>query len=618
MTIVDELVRRSTAVVGVGATKLGTAFRIAPEYAVTAAHVVHSVRESSLTLRFEAGASCQAEVVAVGEPPTRQDGEESILRWPYPDLAVLKLEQGALPGVPCVMMAEPVFDDALYQGALSLQVCGYNAVWTELWAGICTLSDETSKYLKLDGAVFRPGLSGAPVYSRELGVVLGVVKASEDTRVPTGGLATKLLPGLRTLCDGDLYQEIVRSHDGYHAQAPEWRSIGNRADRMLFAAFVGHLAEIPGRPRADDLAAFLDLLCGYPGSAPEPRRLVALRDLAEFVHNEMPQARRQPHILSKLCHKWPESIQVPDELREKLWTVADQLSAGNSCPTTQRPTPGSGFRVPAVMGVITPVDVAGRRTAPHLVELFTWNGGEVTPWLRRETQDYPSAKHELQRLLHEYVQQNPKVEIEVVLPDEYLNEENLVSWRRQPGSDDPRKFSEKYDIFLRRRRTWEKSEEQKSDLLQHWEMLDRSPGGLHWLHCDDHSDTATIYKEIHTPEEGPALHGLGAFDPSIEAALRTAEFDSLPVIVWRSEECTDHDEPGRQYPCVGARFHDALVSSLGTKPATQWYKAIKDVQVAWDRSRLTAEDPRYPWREAVYILDRPGRSKPRIPLAGTE
>ncbi len=111
MSVFDELILRGTAIADRSAGEgRGTAFRIAPRYAVTAGHVVDDGAGgvvSSVQLDFGNGKTCTARVVAhSAHPGLGPGGKPDEGFWTFPDLAVLELPEGVLPEVLCVLMTE--------------------------------------------------------------------------------------------------------------------------------------------------------------------------------------------------------------------------------------------------------------------------------------------------------------------------------------------------------------------------------------------------------------------------------------------------------------------------------------------------------------------------------
>jgi hypothetical protein len=601
----DRLLRLGTGVVRQGSRDLGTAFRIAPQYAVTAAHVVVGLDGSEpLTIRFDADNECAVEIAEA--PPAAPAGR----RQPFPDLAVLTLDRRDCPDVPCVMMGEPVLE-----AGARLRFCGFSEMWDELAVDAAEVTSAMERHLRVGGMVLRRGHSGGPVASAAHRLVVGVAKASEDIRIDVGGLVTPLLPGLRALCgDGDLYQEIVRAHDLHHATSPHWRCLGNDGARMQFAALLGHLAAIPGRPSRGTHETLLRRLCPLVAGHLEPGRLIALRDLAVFLDTELAGSRGRP-VLSGFCHAVPGVVAVPSGIVARLVALAGEMDAAAGWHGAPHPIEcgcdSCRIQSAVVIGVITRQERADQRIVPHRAELYVLEGDEVVPRESRDTPSYPDARRHLQRMLDEFLGDCPAdAEIHIALPDEHLNSEKPFAWPRRPqDADDPRTFGDDYDVILRRSRTWEKNAEQNRKLKKHWDCLKDGTGEqLCWIHCRDQRDVAALHAQsLHS-------HAFGVFDPPSPAVLRVAEINAFPLMVWRASDCTDH---GRVDPCGGTVFYRALTAGFAHRPATAWPAGIARARTGPTRGQGGHADSRYAWRDVVCLQERPGCSKPLIPLAGT-
>ena len=264
MTTVDELVARSTAVVNLpGARAAGSAFRIAPRFAVTAGHVVENVDGGTHTevwLDFGPGGRCRARVAEVSQEPP--PGRAS---WPFPDLAVLALEPNTCPLVPSVAMSE-----ILPEPGGPVRLAGMAVPFDPDLLRVSTADGRyahAKPFLGFTGTAVLPGRSGGPLFSPEIGAVLGVVKGTADTRIPNGGLATPLLAGLRAMCTPELYSAIVTDHDRCHAVAVSpWHMLrmpGRQPDEMrrLFRVVAGLLARL-APARRKELNALHRMLCG--------------------------------------------------------------------------------------------------------------------------------------------------------------------------------------------------------------------------------------------------------------------------------------------------------------------------------------------------------------------
>src|SRR5262249_45103327 len=134
----------------------GTGFFVAPGWVLTCAHVVRSADRVTVTPdRSVAGAPVEATVEARSAPPAAG------LLWPFPDLALLHLEQAI--DHPCVLLEPtlPTGDQECYAWGFSERepsVTPPGSPASFRFEGV-----EADGYLKLKAGEAAPGLSGAPL-----------------------------------------------------------------------------------------------------------------------------------------------------------------------------------------------------------------------------------------------------------------------------------------------------------------------------------------------------------------------------------------------------------------------------------------------------------------------
>lgn len=643
---IRDLLEPATAAVSrdeADAERTGTAFRIAPDYAVTAAHVVPHTPGARVRLEFGEGSSCGAAVVAADAPDAQG-------RWTFEDLAVLRLERPNEVAAPCVLMADvlPEHDDRLV-------VCALNAAFStrvlELYDQYRvreTHSRENPPFFTVDGdrAVVK-GMSGGPVWSVRHGGVIGFVKASEHIGAAQGGAAACLFPGLRRVCGPDLYDEIVTGHDAYHHGRQAWidRLAGSEETviRRWLVEIHGRLAGTAGAEERRVPAGLLDTLLDL--YAPDTSRFVTLRDLAEYVGTETHEpkwglARFCVHAAAHLPADSPVAAglrELPEARgmvsRRRVRDYTDLLRATRSAPDD----------VTTLFGVIVPEEgprVDDRSPTPYRVELARKTGEREIISLDggRRCADYAEAKEvlkrELDRVLHDIYRRRETVELVIALPDEHLTDEPLYTWQRP----DARPFA-KFLMRLRRSCTWEKSGEQIAELEARWELLQRRGiESMEWFDCaDPRGRDLPALQELFVPDSSPAAIAVTEV-PTVQV-LTAAHSNSVPVTIWRNDRCAVHyDASGRtappecptatpsggvagtpgadmeKVPCAGAVFRRRVGESLAGLPPVDWYTAVWNNQ---RDARLSAGERGLLWRTMVFLLDIPGQSKRRPhPLAG--
>ena len=603
---VAGLVERSMAIVRSSGEVLGTAFRIAPGFAVTAAHVLDDgvgATLSQVDLDFGDGRVCRAGLLAISTEPERDpDGcwaPES--GWDYPDLAVLSMPEEFCPSVPCALLSEyrPEFGGRLGVGGM--------AVPFERLARVSVAPANyavAGSYFRFLGTAARPGMSGGPVYAVETGAVFGVVKATDDPHDSnSGGLGTPLLPGLRAILDAGLYTEIVLAHDRHHHRdSSPWSELACTGTELaakwaVHSRLLGLLTRIPGpADRSVLVRLHRTVRRDAPDSPAEAHELMTFRDLAEFVFAEFDVDR-----LGELCKALAGPEEIPEDIRAELRSLVP-------APVSRRASPDA---VTAFIGVIAEVFTGDQRDSAYTVEVFAKDADHEFPE-RREggvvpVTGYEPAKAALQRMLDRQLENcMTRATIEVAVPDKFLPTENLHIWRRRPNDErDLREFSAEYLIELRRSETWVRTREQRHWLKERWGMLDGGSAArskhFSWLPCRDERDLQTVYRSFR------GCGGLGKFDPPNAQLLEVTRIYALPLLIWRNNECTGHrNPPDPRFPCSGAVFYEHLWANLGELPATRWSTHVAEIQQAYAWNELRPGDLGFEWHDVIYLIERPG------------
>ncbi|MFI5716185.1 serine protease [Nocardia sp. NPDC051750] len=646
-----KLLKAATAMVSADrpdAEPIGTAFRIAPDYAVTAAHVAVPAGPR-LWLTFGEGSECGATLAAA--TPQRQHGPP----WGFDDLAVLRLDRPGDLRAPSVLMAEPVL-----QADDELLICALNASYSEQqrflehYEKYRVRDNPEPHYYTVDGdRAVRPGMSGAPVWSVRLGGVVGLVKASENIDSAQGGAVSCLLEGLRRRerdpgREPGLYRDIVTAHDAHHRDEQVWVDLlreqkeeddERRKEVLIRRRMVethGWLARIPADTECPPPQGLVDELFRDSLLEPDMKRLPTLRDLVEYIGTESTNWKME---LSRFCKLAPGFLLLPpdvvhglDELPRKIllpWEYpkfeksmtatrpeSEQL-ASPAHPELEQPVAAAhpeSFEMTTLFGVIVPDEgprLDSRAPIPHRYELAVKTGRReiISPKSEGRFDSYERAKQELKRALDSKLGEIAKppeaVEIVVALPDDHLTDDPLYEWRRSKE----RPFS-KFTMRLRRSSTWEKTNEEVAELQERWDRLEQSASdGMIWFGCRDAraQDLRTV-QDLFVPRRPP--DGVGVSQPPTVAVLTAAGSNALPVTVWHTSGCAEHPDGGEV--CDGTSFRADMSARIDEQSPVDWYAAIWREQ----RDHAGSADRDEFWRKIVCIIDRPGESRCPPPLAG--
>lgn len=157
---------------------LGSGFLVSPGVVVTCAHVV-ATHQPEVTVVIQD----QTVPGRVGPvlPTSRAAGVDY---WPFPDLALVEIDQAA--DLECVWLADKDPEPGAVLTALGFShdtpAGGVAADSMRL-----TVVGESGPYLKVKDDLVARGLSGSPVLDETSGRVCGMVKASRDYQQAVGG-----------------------------------------------------------------------------------------------------------------------------------------------------------------------------------------------------------------------------------------------------------------------------------------------------------------------------------------------------------------------------------------------------------------------------------------------
>lgn len=196
----------------------GTAFFVAPGFAVTAAHVVGGT--DGLRVRLSEGPRNWRGHVADVRPPL---ASEIAVTSPYPapDIALIEVDEG--PQHVCALLGKhPPRENVRVMAHGYTRTLDKLSVTAETetfrLTGMLETTDPDCRLLKLGLGEVTRGMSGAPVLELRTGEVIGMLRTSRKLDSNLGGwvvpaeLIRRLWP-----------EEAGRANDRFHEQDPRWR-----------------------------------------------------------------------------------------------------------------------------------------------------------------------------------------------------------------------------------------------------------------------------------------------------------------------------------------------------------------------------------------------------------
>lgn len=221
----------------------GTAFFVAPGYAVTAAHVTGGVQGGRVQMHGRAAAwkgHVQDARPAATDPAVAAAG-----LYPAPDLALIHVDDG--PPHPCVLLGSeeidagsPVMAFGHSNTSDGLTVTAESEYFTV--SGERDTPDPGCTLLKLGGGQAVKGMSGAPVLDLRTGEVIGILKASRSMRTSLGAWIVPASVIRAT------WPEAAAGHDRFHDTDSRWRWMARRLSRSANAAEAAGSPGQPGEP----------------------------------------------------------------------------------------------------------------------------------------------------------------------------------------------------------------------------------------------------------------------------------------------------------------------------------------------------------------------------------
>jgi Trypsin-like peptidase domain len=196
----------------------GTAFFVAPGFAVTAAHVIGGV--NGLEVRLSQGpGNWRGHVVDVR--PFLAGEIAATSPYPAPDVALIEVDEG--PRHACALLAtRPPAENAQVMARGYTRTLDQQAVTAETetfrLTGMLETTDPDCKLLKLGLGEATRGMSGAPVLDLGTGEIIGMLRTSRKLGSNLGGW---VVPAslIRLLWP----EEVGFANDRFHEQYPLWR-----------------------------------------------------------------------------------------------------------------------------------------------------------------------------------------------------------------------------------------------------------------------------------------------------------------------------------------------------------------------------------------------------------
>jgi hypothetical protein len=222
----------------------GTAFFVAPGYAITAAHLVDGAKGTRVYLKGRAATwSGHIQDVRPGRPG---DSVAPSGLYPAPDIALIHVADG--PAHPCVLLGtqeNTVGSDVMVLGH-SRTIDGVTVMAeSECFkvTGELETPDPGCTLLKLGLGQAVMGMSGGPVLSLHTGEVIGMLRTSRNVHTSLGAW---IVPA--ALLRDSWPREVGGGHDRFHETDSRWRWMSRKLSGSAHAAPAGASPEQPGGP----------------------------------------------------------------------------------------------------------------------------------------------------------------------------------------------------------------------------------------------------------------------------------------------------------------------------------------------------------------------------------
>ncbi|GDY29878.1 VMAP-C domain-containing protein [Gandjariella thermophila] len=630
VTDLTEHLQRCVVRLSGGELRGGSGFFVAPGYVLTCAHVVDGAVDRPVTVTWD-GRDHRGRVVWA--EPRGEAGTAGPV-WPYPDLAVVRVPVGG----PCVWLAERLPDyeaELLAAGHARLYGPQEERRTAQLTsAGPVDLG--TATLLRLSGDELPDGMSGGPVLDLTTGEVCAVVKTARARNEPHGGVALPI-EALRAL-PADLFRELWRGHDRYHASDGPWPGLLDRlperrprsVDPLAIVSPNGshpvllpsEISELRGLladlPPADDLYEVYRLACGPAAPRPE-LSLRDRRDVVRALDDVAAAPRGALHPLLAFAALTAHRCQRPDAAdRLRAWAqrVATRLGQRAELARYTPASRGAAGEEPAA--VIARVEPSAHDPDRYLLTVWLHRGDGDVENLASSDDPRPIGEtwQRLRSLLPGALNQldaGPDVMVEFVLPQRLLNEP-VDEWQVWPGRPFAR-LGRRHPVVVRALGEDDDSYSFSEGTARWKWLVEQDTVPWHWIDCEDKRDQEVLYAWFEESTEHAALGLPGPPDVELaRAALEAGLFAGLRVAVWRRTWCQDHAASGVvTRPCASDRFREELSGGLAGVPVTRLPRAVKDL-----RNAAAQAGPEHCGHGVVLLWDlgrRPEAGQPLVPLA---
>jgi len=594
-----DLVKRS--LVEVHGAKRGTGFFVAPNLAISCAHVTGDAG-TTVQVRTSVGQT-KGTVLAASE------GALSMSR--FPDLAVIHVDKPS-PEHPCLWL-----DDETPELGSDVFVAGHSELLKaglRFRAGRMRLvgrdDDDDGSYWTLEGTGVPVGMSGGPVVSLTTGGVVAVMKFSWGGDRGGGAVpirATRLL-------DPDVHVRVVQEHDAFHANDARWASVAETFQGPDTNHRVTHrerlnlyrlLAALPKARRP--------LLADLEDSAPllpqAEHHFHTYRDVAADLHDLVAPQAGPPLVLSYAVTLARRYARHPAGDAVRDWTLITGGRIGQS-EAVLRSLRNRATRSPTAALMVQFQDTPDR----DLFTLSMWRFPSLSDPIPVGHYPDPMSIDQARPVVESYLPaqialleaDHREVIVEFILPAELLGVA-VESWTPWRGRRARSPLGRKYAVVVRDldrlhdpqmegawRRRWDAVQYLAADVA------------LEWVSCGMATDFDALEGWLeHRPNRGALAFNGG---PSVHATVDAGLACGVAVMFWRREACRPC---ALSVECDGFKAFDHLRRELSGRPLPHLPEALRRLRA--DAARPDAEAT-HCGRDVVLLWDDPDRRPPRSTL----
>ncbi|WP_432957343.1 trypsin-like peptidase domain-containing protein [Micromonospora haikouensis] len=595
----------------------GTAFFVAPGFALTCAHVVGGRQGEVLPVRWD-GRALTARVVHAA--PSSPGGQPV---WSPPDLAVLRVAD-APAGHPCVWLGEqpPPEGTPLHTVGFAGEHATAEAVpaWPRS-AGPQGVRGVTA--LRLRGDELAKGSPGSPVLDLTTGEVCAMVQTPHRPGDAYGGLAIPLaeLRGLPIA----LLRELWRGHDRHHGADGSWAyAIDRLRDRRTETARpeVAELLDPAARlpvlrateearlrgllallPAAEDAYQLYERACGGPAAPMPAQPLLDRRDVIGALDDVVRARRGELHPLLVLATELIPRYRAAERAVLRAWIDDLAVRLGQRAQlarhtTAWTPTPAE------LSSVLLEVTPAGHDQQRYLLSMSVYRSRDDVRCLAQQDEPIPVPELEaaLRRLLRlglGHLGWGRRVMVELTLPPELLDLP-VDEWILD---HDPAPLGLVRPVLVRLSDDEESGSRPEAE--ERWDALSADGDGMSFATVGCGVDVGPTWFYAHLTRTNPA--GALLPGPTTDRARRTLLEVALragtPVALWSRVGCERHGGPGGAGACRGAAFLAELEPRLRHRPIGALPLDVRQLRAA----AVEARDENHCGHRLVLLWDNPFR-----------